>query len=356
MPARGDLSWRDSLFSRSVSLTLLAGSGSRWQASLAAARAAGRLSGAELSFDAEAPRGLFPVRDFLHVAREPRGEGAPASGATTLGAAFAPASGATIPIAAYSIEAVAGLGSHVIVIRDHEAEIRRDIIGALGLAQGDWRFAVQSTTGGKPLGHGDAAWQSRALWRDADWVVANFGGDPNSRFTVEASLLALAALDTAGEARADALDFLLPATLAAEPAYPISLGPDGRPLSFGHAKLQGHEVGAGRPAGWKGLANVGLRLYRATALAALLEELHDSYWVEGKGYAIPGNAPGNPEFALDNVDAIFAQRGRARVLAIARERELRPAKSYDELPGFEEAMAEVVAEDQELGVSGWLVG
>ncbi|HUX40476.1 MAG TPA: hypothetical protein VMV83_04830 [Rectinemataceae bacterium] len=315
-------SWRDTVFSRSVSLTLLAGSGSRWQASLAAARSEGRLSGAQLAFDAEAPRGLFPVKNFLHAEAS-----------------------STLPIAAYSLAAVAGLGSHAIVIRDHEAEIRRDIIGALGLRQEEWRFTIQEAPFGKPLGHGDAAWQSRALWRDADWVVTNFGGDANSRFTVEASLLALAALDAAGEGT----DFLLPAALLREPAYPIELDDAGRPLSFGHAKLQGHALGADRGPGWMGLANVGLRLYRASALAALLEELHDTYWLEGKGYAIPGNAPGNPEFALDNADAVFASRGRARVLAIARERELSPAKSFDELPGFEAAIAEVLAEDYSRG-------
>lgn len=314
--------WRASVLSRSVSLTLLAGSGSRWQASLAKARAEGSLSASQLAFDADSSRGLFPVKDFLHAG-----------------------AGGTIPIAAYSLAAVAGLGSHAIVIRDREAEIRRDIIGTLGLRQGDWRFAIQEAPFGKPLGHGDAAWQCRALWRGADWVVTNFGGDANSRFTVEASLLALAALDAAGEAT----DFLLPAALLPEPAYPIELDDAGRPLSFGHAKLQGQDPGAGRGPGWKGLANVGLRLYRASALAALLEELHDSYWVEGKGYAIPGNAPGNPEFALDNADAVFAARGRARVLAIARERELSPAKSFDELPAFEAAIAEVVAEDYSRG-------
>ena len=323
--AEGDAAarWRNSVFSRSVSLTLLAGSGSRWQASLATARAEGRLSGTQLAFDAEAPRGLFPVRDFLRTGQ-----------------------GRTIPIAAYSVAAVAPLGSHVVVVRDHEEEIRRDILDALGLRQGDWRFAVQEAPFGKPLGHGDAAWQSRALWREADWVVTNFGGDANSRFTVEAALLVAAALDAAG----DGPDFLLPAALLREPAYPIELDEFGRPISFGHAKLQGKALGSGRSPGWQGLANVGLRVYRAAALATLLEELHEAHWIEGKGYAIPGNAPGNPEFALDNADAVFASRGRARVLAIARERELSPAKSFDELPAFEAAIAEVVAEDRRLTI------
>ncbi|HUX39384.1 MAG TPA: hypothetical protein VMV44_15900 [Rectinemataceae bacterium] len=319
--AGGEASWAARTFARSLSLSLLAGSGTRWQASLAAARAEGRLSPSQMSFDPAAPRGLFPVADFVTADRD-----------------------SSIPIAAYSIAAVSGLGDHVIVIRDHEAEIRREVLGPLGLEEKDWRFAVQEAPFGKPLGHGDAAWQSRALWRDADWVVANFGGDANSRFTVEASLLALAALDAAGEG----VDFLLPAALLSEPAYPIALDGEGLPLSFGHAKLQGAESGAGRGPSREGLANVGLRLYRAKALAEVLEDLRDSYWVEGRGYAIPGNDPASGECALDNADAVFAGRGRARVLAIARPRELSPAKTFDEIPRFEASIAEVLAEDRIL--------
>lgn len=377
--ARDFAAWRDSVLSRSVSLTLLAGSGTRWQSSLTAARAAGRLSGARLAFDPVLPRGLFPVRDFLRKGAAPQG-----------GTSGSHGGGADIPIAAYSIAAVSGLASHVVVVRGYEAEIRRDIIGALGLGAGTWRFATQDAPYGKPLGHGDAAWQCRALWREADWVVANFGGDANSRFTVEASLLALAALNAAGgrddaaahnadapsggaaapgvaparivaataasivatgatpahgaAAALDGIDFLLPAALVVEPPYPIELDDAGRPLSFGHAKLQGNDPGAGRGPGWTGLANVGLRLYRASALAAVLEELHDRYWVEGKGYAIPGNAEGSGECALDNADAIFAARGRARVLAISRPQELSPVKSFDDIPRFESAASEVSGE------------
>ncbi len=312
-------SWAQGVLSRSLSLTLLAGSGTRWQASLAAARAEGRLNPSQLSFDPSSPRGLFPVADFIEPGR-----------------------GSPIPIAAYSIRAVSALGGHVIVIRDHEAEIRREVLRPLDLDEGAWRLAFQEAPFGKPLGHGDAAWQCRAQWRDAEWVVANFGGDANSRFTVEASLQALAALDAAGLG----LDFLLPAALLPEAAYPISLDGEGRPLTFGHAKLQGAEFGGGRSLA--GLANVGLRLYRAKALAELLEELHDSYWVEGKGYSIPGNDPASRECALDNADAVFAARGRARVLAIARPRELSPAKSFDEIPRFEAAIAAVLEEDRAL--------
>ena len=337
--------WRASVLAEAVSLTLLAGSGSRWQASLAAARTEGRLSGAQLDFDPEAPRGLFPVRDFLR--RAPKAADGPEAGGLRLsrsraGAALSPA-GDLIPIAAYSIAAVSGIASHVVVVRGHEESIRRDILDALGLDHAAWTFATQEAPYGKPLGHGDAAWQCRSLLRGARWVVANFGGDANSRFTVETSLLAAAALEATG----GGFDLLLPAALQDDPAYPIGLDEEGLPLSFGHAKLQGLRDGAekGAPA----LVNVGLRVYRASALTAALEELHAEHWVEGVGYAIPGNAPGNPEFALDNVDALLSSRRRSRVLAFARPRELSPAKAFDGIPAFERAIAEVVEEDGALG-------
>lgn len=324
LEGRAFAAWREAVLSRSTSLTLLAGSGTRWQASLEAARREGGLSEAGLTFDPSLPRGLFPVANLL-APRPP-----------------------LIPIAAYSLRAVSRLGSHLVVVRGHEEAIRRDILEPLGLGGPSWRFALQEAPYGKPLGHGDAAWQCRDLWRGADWLVANFGGDANSRYTLEASLLALAALAEAGEE----LDLLLPAAAVEEPAYPIELDGEGRPLSFGHAKLRGGMRGAGAAPGRRGLANVGLRIYRAPALAAVLEELRDSYWVPGSGYAIPGNAPGSGECALDNADALFAARGRARVLALARPGELSPAKAFEDLPRFERAMAEVLAEDGALPGAG----
>jgi len=316
--------WRSTVLGSAVSLTLLAGSGSRWQASLEAARRAGTLSGAAASFDPALPRGLFPVRDFLR------------SGAAAQGG---------IPIAAYSFAAVAGLGAHVVVVRGHEEEIRRGIFAPLGFEgpEGTWRFATQEAPFGKPLGHGDAAWQCRALWREAEWVVTNFGGDANSRHSVEASVLAMAALDFLSEGGAFAgCDLLIPAALLPAPAYPIGLDAEGRPVAFGHDKLGLAKGGTG---GGEAYSNVGLRVYRASALAAALEELRDKWWVPGKGYAIPGNDPAGGECALDNADAVFASRGRARILALAHPRELSPAKSLDEIPRFEAAVSEVVIED-----------
>jgi hypothetical protein len=245
---------------------------------------------------------------------------------------------------------VRSLGSHVIVVRGFEEAIESEILEPLGILPGSRRFATQEAPFGKPLGHGDAAWQCRALWREAEYVVANFGGDANSRHTVESSLLALAALRAAGEE----VDLLIPAARLPGAAYPIALDPEGIPRRFGHAKLQGSRAGEGGE-GEAGLSteeswtNVGLRIYRAAALAAVLEELHDRYWEEGSGYAVPSNDPSGRELALDNADAFLARAGRARILGMALPRELTPAKSLDEVPAFEEAMAAVIAEERELG-------
>jgi len=295
---------------RTVCLTLLAGSGSRWVKSLAAAKGEGT------GFDPMRPRGLFPVRDFLH------GEGK-----------------SKAPIASYALAAVDGLGRHLVVVRGWEAEIDDEILSPLGIGKGDRDFFTQDAPFGKPLGHGDAAWQCRDLFRGADYVVTNFGGDANSRRTILSSLLALDALRASGHR----VDLLIPATRLESPAYPIGLDASGLPRSFGHAKLQGHGQAAG-----PGYTNVGVRIYSAPALLREVEAFRKSYWVEGSGYAIPGNDPEGHEFALDNVDALFASEGRARILAIARPEELTPAKSVEDIPAFERAIESVVAEDSDL--------
>jgi hypothetical protein len=335
--------WRAKVLSRSCSLTLLAGSGSRWQKSLEAARAEGRLAGAAVAavavaavaaFDPAKPRGLFPVRDFL--GRESGG-----------GAGDGP----SIPIAAYSLAAVSGTGAHVVVVRGWEAEIRSEILDRLGADGKAWRFATQSAPYGKPLGHGDAAWQCRGLWRNSDWVVTNFGGDANSRHSIESALLTMAALDAAAMRREIPLvDCLVPATRLPSPAYPIELDPEGLPRSFGHNKLHGQADAAGGgadAAGGEAYCNVGVRVYRASALATLLEELRSRFWVEGTGYAIPGNDPAGAECALDNADAEFARRGSARLLPICLPAEITPAKSLADIPRFETAMSEVLAADRQ---------
>jgi len=310
------------LAGRTVCLTLLAGSGSRWVKSLASAEARGEGRG----FNPAKPRGLYPVRDFL-------------SGTGLL------------PVAAYALAAVRGLGRHLVVVRGWEAEIDAEILAPLGVspAKGPGRgpgwgpgervFFTQEAPFGKPLGHGDAAWQCRSLWRGADYVVTNFGGDANSRRTALASLLALDALRASGRD----VGLLMPAAPLDSPAYRIGLDEDGLPRSFGHAKLHGSSEAPG-----PGYTNVGVRVYSAATLLEKAESFRERYWIEGSGYAIPGNDPEGHEFALDNIDAELAAEGRARILAIARPEELTPAKCFEDIPAFERAMESVVAEDREL--------
>jgi hypothetical protein len=295
---------------RTVCLTLLAGSGSRWVKSLAAAEARGEGK----AFDPARPRGLYPVRDFIVGRRR-------------------------IPVAAYAVAAVDGLGRHLIVVRGWEKEIDAEILAPLGIGPGERDFFTQEAPFGKPLGHGDAAWQCRGFFGGADYVVANFGGDANSRRTILASLLALDALRAEGRA----VDLMMPAAPLDSPAYPISLDAEGLPRSFGHAKLQGKPQSPGR-----GYTNVGVRVYSAPALVEKVDYFRKRYWVEGTGYAIPGNDPEGREFALDNVDAELAAEGRARMLAVARPSELTPAKSVEDIPAFERAIEDVVAEDADL--------
>jgi hypothetical protein len=115
---------------------------------------------------------------------------------------------------------------------------------------------------------------------------------------------------------------------------------DGRglPTRFGHAKLQGVAPSTGAPSG--GYTNVGVRVYRASALRGAIERVRRDHWTAERGYAIPGNAPApddtfGGEFALDNVDAMLASEGRARLLCTARPAELSPVKSLADLGRFE---------------------
>lgn len=308
------------LANRCTCLTLLAGSGSRWVKSLRAemARKAHSEEPSDPDLDPEAPRGLFPVANWLQGVEGSR----------------------KIPVASYSLDATDGLGRHLVVIRGYEKDIRSRILQPLGIREEMIDFFTQEAPFGKPLGHGDAAWQCRALWKGSKYVVTNFGGDANSPLTILASLLTMEALDMCGEG----VDLLVPAALQPAPAYPIAFDHNGFPRSFGHAKLQGRELDPG-----PGFTNVGLRVYRAEALLRMVESFHDEYWRDESGYDIPGNDPAGHEFALDNVDAAFASSGRARVLACALPGELTPAKSLEEVPGFERAIAEVRREWAEFG-------
>jgi hypothetical protein len=305
---------------RTVCLTFLAGAGTRWRKSVAAAaeRAAGvpggPARGLERRLDPERPRGLYPVRDFLRP------------------------DGGELPIAAYAIAATGGLGRRVIIARGWEREIDEEILAPLGVGPSDRAFFEQAAPGGSPLGHGDAAWQCRSLWSGADYVIANFGGDASSRTTALSALLVLDALASAG-VRAD---FLMPAARFEAPAYPIDLDGEGLPRGFGHAKLRGVAEASG-----PGYANVGLRLYRAAALLEKVEYIRSMHWKEGEGYSVPGNDPAGREFALDNADALLAAEGRARILAMAMPEELTPVKSLDDVPAFEAAVERVVAADNE---------
>ncbi|PKL06815.1 MAG: hypothetical protein CVV53_02320 [Spirochaetae bacterium HGW-Spirochaetae-9] len=300
-------------------LTLLAGAGTRWVKTLAAAKAAGAKGQEVDRFPLEAPRGLFPVRNFIND-KTPR-----------------------IPLAAYAVDAFRGLGRQLLVVRGWEEEIRSEILEALDIGSGEVGFCTQELgPGGKALGHGDAARQARPFWRDSTYVLTNFGGDANSPLTARASLNALASLNAAGED----VGLLLPVAEAENPAYPVILDAEGIPRAFGHNKLGG----AGQ-AGWGGAivsanlayTNVGIRAYRTEALLAAIHEIESKYWREDSGYSIPGNDPESHEFALDNVDALLASRGKARILAIAKPEELTPAKSFDEIGRFEAAAEKVRA-------------
>jgi len=317
---------------RTSCLTLLAGSGSRWVSSLREAQAGGGYA----EIDPAAPRGLFPVGNAM---------------------GFGPD---TVPVAGYALAAVRDLGRHLIVVRGWERQIEDLILRPLSYPEGSWTFATQDAPGGKPRGHGDAAFQTMDLWAGSEYVIVNFGGDASSPLSALSSLAVLDALTrTLGEA---APGLLMPAAYVDEPAYPILLDETGLPRRFGHTKLQGtpaalHAASAtpvpkALIAG--GYTNVGVRVYRASALKRAIEQIRRDHWTAECGYAIPGNAPAGDdpaggEFALDNVDALLAAEGKARLLAVARPEELSPVKSLEDLPRFQRDIRLVCSDWNALG-------
>jgi hypothetical protein len=308
------------LATRTTCLTMLAGSGSRWVKSIQDSRSGEHGSGSA-GIDPMAPRGLYPVPNAMGFGPDP------------------------VPIAGYALAAVRELGHHVIVVRGWEREIAERILQPLAFPVGSWEFVTQHAPGGKPRGHGDAAFQAMPAWKESGYVIVNFGGDASSPLS---ALVSLAVMDALSRRLGDkAPGLLMPVAMSETPAYPVTLDDRGFPASFGHAKLSGStaegntaEVGKKQP----GYSNVGVRVYRAAVLRQVIERVREAYWTAGRGYAIPGNAAPDietsggtvigGEFALDNVDAMLAAEGRARVLAIARPQELSPVKSLADLPRF----------------------
>jgi len=335
----------DALRAETCCLTLLAGAGTRWNRTLKAAKTGAEAWVSSLdketmeaarSFALNCPRGLFPVRDYIRKG------------------------GGRIPLAAYALDALKRVGNSCVVIRGWEDEIRRQILIPLGMDSSSVVFRSQSLGPlGKPLGHGDAVYQAMDVWRKYKYLIVNFAGDANSPLTV---LLGLRCMDTLG-LKGLKLGLLLPAAPVKNPAYPIILDNEGIPRQLGHDKLKNPAAGpgvfaAGHPAPAAqpvrpvtGYTNVGLRVYRTEVLIEAMNEIRSLYWTEGYGYAIPGNDPGEREFALDNVEELLSQRGLARIFAVARPEELTPAKSFDEINNFERAVCMVRAEWDSIAFS-----
>lgn len=307
---------------RVVSITFLAGAGTRWRASLLEAkREPGAWPAGDVAraFPLETPRGLFPVPDFIHSAQ---GEG-------------------RIAMAAYAFDAVRDIRQHIVVVRGWEEEIDAQALAPAGIVPGRRVFFTQEPgADGQVSGHGDAALQCMALWRHARQVVTNFAGDANSWLTVELALRAFAQFD----ARGIEVGVLIPVACTERPSYPVYLDERGIPAGFWHEKLAGSRSKVAPTA----LTNVGIRVYRSDWLRSALLELKENYYGGGQdgeaGWHIPGNDPAKHECALDNVDNLLAEKGLARVMPTSLPQELTPLKSLGEYFSFVRAVQEVQRE------------
>lgn len=320
-----------------ATVTFLAGAGTRWKASLENIlhvqphdAALARLAS---TFPSDAPRGLFPVPDFI------TGKGSVSVDSAYDNSQAAVTDGSTSPshtiaMAAYAVDAVKGLGHMTLVIRGWQDAIIKEVLEPLGIALERVRFCTQRPgPGGAVLGHGDAALQCRSFWEDSTLVVTNFGGDANSPLTVRIALGAMRAFEEKGIE----IGALIPVAWMDAPGYPVYLDERGIPTGFWHAKL----AGSPPPGAPSNFTNVGIRIYRSEWLARALDTLHDRYWDHDSGWNIPSNDPSKHECALDNVDALLASWGKVRVLPVAMPAELTPLKALTEYDGFLNAVREV---------------
>lgn len=313
---------RSAFAGRALSITFLAGAGTRWKASLLKAKenpGAWPAGDTAAFFPLDAPRGLFPVPDFIHGEK---GEGC-------------------IAMAAYAVEAVREIEEHILVVRGWEREIEAQVLNPLEMPRSRIVFFTQKEgSDGQVSGHGDAALQCMSLWQNARYVVTNFAGDANSPLTVELALRAFAAFDAKGIE----IGAIIPVAMTEKPAYPVFLDENGLPAGFWHEKLAGSKPNAVPT----NLTNVGIRVYRADWLRKALLMLKERYYTGGQGpdagWHIPGNDPAKHECALDNVDNLLAEMHLARVMRIALPRELTPLKSLGEYPAFVQAVKEVQRE------------
>ena len=284
-----------------ATVTFLAESGTSWINSL---------PGTQMNWDRAKPRCLYPVEDVL-------------------------APGTKIPIGVYNLRPLLGLGSNYIVWSTHEQEID-DLVNMSGLNAP--QYFHQSDRGfDKPLGHGDAMLQLMPyVSRDIKYVIANSGGDVNSRETIETSLMVLAAMQKSEDYR-ERISGILPTACVNDPIYRVKVGDNGLPTYFVQQKLQGDTI----VSGW-GQSNIGVRIYRRDSLQNVLNWIQHMYRISGSSYKmLPGNeGKENTEFGLDHVDARLAHVGLFRTLAIASELEVgevgarTAVKEYGDIESF----------------------
>ena len=217
-------------------VALLAGASSRWVKSIQAQHDAGQ----SLGIDIDKPRCLANVTDVLHE-------------------------GATIPIGAYTVRALHGLGKMFIIWGTYPKDIE-SMVKDCGVD--DATYVQQAIHPGqiKPLGHGDALIQTWDHFScGIEYLVTCFGGDAQNRETILTSMIVFMALQKLDENRRP--HALIPSTYMymEEPKYPIQLNKNGFPASFVQPKLQGQKLPAGSY-----LTNVGVRMYRTADIAGLI--------------------------------------------------------------------------------------
>jgi len=301
-----------------VTVTTLAGSGSRFLKSLEQRKALAGVS----QFDPSWPRGLFPIDNLLPEISAPK-----------------------VPNALYSFSALKGLAAnHIVVVRGFEQEIDRLVLSPLKLSAQS-TFVTQQVYPGQngPSGHGDAVYQAISAWNKPliQYVVVTFAGDANSFRTLLISLLVFDTL----KALQIPIDAVFPVTLKDQATYPIERNKNGFLQALHHNKLR---VCESLQSGQADECNIGIWPFCKTVLANTLTGLHESYFNSKDGYSIPGNKTN--ELAIDNAlqSMLGARSETVRALCVGSPEQITPLKDLHQFEDYVQAIRKMVGVDREF--------
>ncbi len=262
-------------------------------------------------------------------------------------------SGNQLPIAAYNLLAVQGLGQQVIIYGGETDEkagknlqlIKERLTDRLGISDSTV-FVRQRLHPNqeKPLGHGDALMQffdsdqGKKILKGKKFVLVNFGADPNSYQTAVLTLLSMYVFDKYNAY----FGGIIPTSVSDEPPYPIYMNEDGLPIGTSHEK---DELPPPENASKTNQSNVGIRVFRIEDLKkamAQYQEIYEKIAQGGEGISYPDG-----ELKVDHFERWLMDLRKILTVPISLPEEIaHTPKVIEEISFFLEDMKEVLRQDQ----------